>query len=163
MPALCQRAREEGQVGRAGPGFRERGGERWRQESKCSRLSSREAPELEPRPLPGGLGALTPQSSALIHLEVGRSGPVLPAAQRIHGHRAAERAGALPVQPEAETLLTEHVLREQQSRRPDALPRVRYMPTSAPGAGDTAASKTDNSCPQGGCSLVGETPRKMNL
>ena len=41
-----------------------------------------------------------------------RSGPVLPAAQGIHGNRAAEWAGALTVQPEAEALLTEHVLRE---------------------------------------------------
>lgn len=55
------------------------------------------------------------QSSALVHLEVCRSGPVLPAAQGIHGNRAAEWAGALTVQPEAEALLTEHVLRGQQS------------------------------------------------
>lgn len=49
----------------------------------------------------------------LVHLEVRRGGPILPAAQGVHGDGAAERAGALAVQPQAEALLTEHVLRGQ--------------------------------------------------
>jgi len=65
------------------------------------------------------LGAGIPRPSALIHLEVCRSGPVLPAAQGIHGNRAAERAGALPVQPEAEALFTEHVLAHEDQRLPE--------------------------------------------
>lgn len=65
------------------------------------------------------LRAPGPQSSALVHLEVCRSGPVLPAAQGIHGNRAAERAGALTVQPEAEALLTEHVLAHEDQRLPE--------------------------------------------
>lgn len=77
-------------------------------------LFSQKSPELDPvtlalRHLPGCAGAL-----ALIHLEVCGSGPVLPAAQGVHGNGAAERAGALAVQPEAEAFLTEHVLRGQQ-------------------------------------------------
>lgn len=55
-----------------------------------------------------------PQVLDLVHLKVRRGGPVLPAAQRVHGDRAAEWAGALAVQPQAEALLTEHVLRGQR-------------------------------------------------
>lgn len=65
----------------------------------------------------------------LVHLEVCRSGPVLPAAQGIHGNRAAEWAGALTVQPEAEALLTEHVLRGTAIRTTGvASPSIRSMP-----------------------------------
>lgn len=48
-----------------------------------------------------------------IHLQVCRRGPVLPASQGIHSNRAAERAGAFPVQPQAEALFTEHVLAQE--------------------------------------------------
>lgn len=41
---------------------------------------------------------------------MGRGGAVLPAAQRLHGDRAAQRTRLLPVEPEAQALLTEHVL-----------------------------------------------------
>lgn len=50
----------------------------------------------------------------LVHLQVCGRGPILPAAQGIHGNRAAEWAGALSVQPQAEALLAEHMLWGQQ-------------------------------------------------
>lgn len=66
-----------------------------------------------------GPPCLSPQTLvfSLVHLQVCRGGPILPATQGIHGNRAAERAGALPVQPQAEALLTEHVLWGQQRER----------------------------------------------
>lgn len=92
-----------------------------RQDRKCLKPVFQEAPGAGPIML------ATPQLpehaweprvlvfQSLIHLEVSRSGPVFPAAQGVHSNRAAERAGALPIQPEAEALLTEHVLWGQQS------------------------------------------------
>lgn len=41
---------------------------------------------------------------------MGRGGAVLPAAQGLHGDRAAQRTRLLPVEPQAQALLTEHVL-----------------------------------------------------
>lgn len=95
---------------RAGAGWGTKAG--WRTVGARG-LFSRKLPEVVPtqltlRHLLVCLRAPGPQSSALVHLEVCRSGPALPAAQGIHGNRAAEGAGA-PLNPatEAEALLTE--------------------------------------------------------
>lgn len=53
-----------------------------------------------------------------VHLEVGGGGAVLPTAQRLHGDRAAERARLLPVKPQAQALVTKHVLGTQPLSRP---------------------------------------------
>lgn len=56
-----------------------------------------------------------------VHLEVGGGAAVLPAAQRLHGHRAAQRTRLLAVEPQAQALLAEHVL-GTQPLSPPALP-----------------------------------------
>lgn len=107
-----------------------------RQEAGQSVLFSRKPPELDPTAAPLGHPAGRAGAPVLVHLEVGRGGPVLPAAQGVHGNGAAERAGALAIQPEAQALLTEHVLRGQRSVRPGAWLGARPVPTSVPRAGD---------------------------
>lgn len=54
-----------------------------------------------------------------VNLEVGRGGPVLPAPQALGDGGAAQRTRPLPVEPQTQTLLTEHVLegdKDQVSR-----------------------------------------------
>lgn len=93
-------------VGRMGPGFGGRCGER---QEACFQEVPKAGPSISVPWL--CLGASSPHSLALIDLEVCRRGPILPAAQGVHSNCTAEGTGALPIQPEAEALLTEHVLR----------------------------------------------------
>lgn len=134
-----------------------------RQDTKSLRPVFQEVPEPDPttrtlRPLPGRAGA-----SGLVHLEVCRSGPVLPAAHGVHGNGAAERAGALAVQPEAEALLTEHVLREQQSVPPGRFPGRPLRAHLGPRSWGLSSRQNRQFCPPGVCAPVEETTGKMNL
>lgn len=163
MHALSQGTYAEG----GGGENRKLQGKRWRKAGGRTRracgLFSRKSPELDPttrtlRHLPGHAGA-----SVLVHLEVCRSGPVLPAAHGVHGNGAAERAGALAVQPEAEALLTEHVLRGQQSGPPGCFtgrPRHAHL---GPRSWGLSSQQNRQLCPPGACTLVEETTGKMNL
>lgn len=90
-----------------------------------------------------------------IHLQVCRRGPVLPASQGIHSNRAAERAGAFPVQPQAEALFTEHVLGVGEDSRgkegdPGAWPQ---QPTS----------QVIQACPLGGATDSSPISFKMDM
>lgn len=49
-------------------------------------------------------------SESSVDLEVSRGGAVLPASKGLNDSRATQRARSLPFEPQAQTLLAEHVL-----------------------------------------------------
>lgn len=64
---------------------------------------------------------------------MGRGGAILPAAQGLHADRAAQGTRLLPVEPQAQALLTEHVLGTQAlSPAAAATPRVWGVNPSLP-------------------------------
>ena len=58
-------------------------------------------------------GAHPPRGRGSVYLEVSRGGAVLPAAHGLDDGGAAQWTSSLPVEPQAQALLTEHVLHKQ--------------------------------------------------